>query len=714
MGLSNEKEYGIYNELIKNGYMTIDTHIFTRDNIDNHFNNIINILSDGIETKQVQTMMIHLVFTDNKNVELTIFEYLFNLMMFVLPLEAEDIIDSDKLFWCEDITEDIIAEYINNKFIKKYMKQLPLIEMNQTIDSVFCKFRDIKNFQMYLMNTVNFEDTLDLMNKYPDFNNAVHCNAEDIPIEDVKGYGMKAANTQIEYIINSDHCLRDSFRTGEGINPKQFKEVQANIGSKPNGTGGIFPNIINRSFITGGLATPSDMVIESSIGRQAQILSKKNVGISGNFARLLGLNCMNTSLNNDPDYSCDTKNFLEVFIKDETMLRCYNMRYFRKRINGIDHLLDANKDIGLIGQTLYFRSPMTCNSFVKGKGICYKCYGDLAYINNNINIGKIAAEELSSRFTQRLLSAKHLLESMIRKMQWVGPIFNYLELFVDNLILKSDMDYDGYSILLKNIEMDDEYDNIEYNYHVERFGIVLPDNTVVDIHFADMTDIYLSPEFTAIVLKKMSKIEDEENDIVIPCKGLEDMALFHIEIKNNGLQSTMNEIRKIVNTNTRIATYKNLSELSNAFISTNIKGGIKINAVHFETILANQIRDKYNELEFPDWSIENQNDYIVLSLESSLMKSPYLMSRLLYSKLNKVLITPSTYNITSPSVNDVFAMTNPVKYIKSNPDEISGDNIRDIDDENITNNRKKINPIMIWDNPKDFAKWREKQNKNKI
>ena len=94
----------------------------------------------------------------------------------------------------------------------------------------------------------------------------------------------------------------------------------------------------------------------------------------------------------------------------------YDMRFYRFNEKGIEYLLDAEKDQHLIGQTLLFRSPQTCASAARGNGICYRCYGNLAYANRNINIGQIAAEQLSSIYTQTLLSAKHLLESAIIKM----------------------------------------------------------------------------------------------------------------------------------------------------------------------------------------------------------------------------------------------------------------------------------------------------------
>ena len=58
-------------------------------------------------------------------------------------------------------------------------------------------------------------------------------------------------------------------------------EVSVNIGTKPNGQGGVFPHGIQGSFINGGLKNVEEIIVESSIGRIAQILQKQNVGQSG-------------------------------------------------------------------------------------------------------------------------------------------------------------------------------------------------------------------------------------------------------------------------------------------------------------------------------------------------------------------------------------------------------------------------------------------------
>ena len=113
-------------------------------------------------------------------------------------------------------------------------------------------------------------------------------------------------------------------------------------------------------------------MIESSSGRIAQILSKKNVGTSGSFARILGLNNMDTRLHNSPDFTCNTKNFIKFEVKNKKILERIVDRYYRMTPDGLDRLIEPS-DTFLIGQTILLRSPVTCASAAAGQGICYKC-----------------------------------------------------------------------------------------------------------------------------------------------------------------------------------------------------------------------------------------------------------------------------------------------------------------------------------------------------
>ena len=266
-----KENYWPYKDLVETGYQTIYTKDINQDNINTHFMSVLNILKDGIETPEVQAMKIHVVFQNDTELNLVIFDYVLNLMFWPLCTSVGHPIWDVHVVFFEDITKRNIKEYIDNIFVDKYRKSIPFIVLNRTIDEVLGKFRELRPFQMYLANTLNLEDSIELMNTYQEFNDTVHFNPDGIPIEDVKEAGMEATNKQIKYIKNSNHCLRDNFRTGEAISPKQYKEVAVNIGSKPDGQGSVYAHPIRHSFMNGGLQTPEEITIESSVGRVAQI-----------------------------------------------------------------------------------------------------------------------------------------------------------------------------------------------------------------------------------------------------------------------------------------------------------------------------------------------------------------------------------------------------------------------------------------------------------
>ena len=683
-----------YEDLCNTGHQTIYTKDLNQDNINNHFNSIINILKDGIETPEVQSMMLHVVFENDTDLDLSIFDYAINLMFWQFCTIVHHPIWDVHIVFPEDITKKYIKEYIDNIFIDKYRKKLPFIELNQTIDAVIGKFRDLRQFQMYLANTLNLEDTIDLMNQYPEFNETVHFDTTGIPLEDIKEAGMAATNKQIRYIKNSNHCLRDSFRTGEAISPKQYKEVAVNIGSKPDGQGSVFPHPIKHSFMNGGLQSAEEICIESSVGRVAQILQKTNVGESGAFARQLELNNQDTFLNPDPNYVCDTHNFEEITIENETMLNMYDLRYYRTNPNGIDKKLNAKKDKNLIGQRLFFRSPMTCASAARGHGICYKCYGDLAYAEQEINIGQIAAEGLSSIYTQILLSAKHLLESLVIKMEWTKQFYELFTITFNTIALKENGTYRGYKLIIDDdIKSEEEIDDIEYNYYINSFIVRTPDGEDIKIKTTEADNIYIEPDFYQYIMSVQPEDDNSDESYYVELNMVDLMdfpVLFVVQVRNNELSATMDKIKKLIDNKSIIESYDRNSILKE-FITTNIQGNIKLNAVHFEVLLMNQIRAADDDLDVPDWTIPNA-PYKILTLSKSLSANRSITVRLQSNKVSKALSNPQNRFISKPSMTDIYFMEQPQEYL--DPNMISDEYVPKSDKE-----EGVIQPVS-FDNPK--------------
>lgn len=695
--LNNLDNYYIYTKLAQTQRQTVNVLEIDINNWNQHMDAIVNILKDGIETEYVQNMFITVIFADGVDVDLSIFDYFFNITMWNCIIRAGGQILSKHLFFPENITKGEIKRYIDDNFIDVYRKanfqgattpeEVNKI-LNNMIDGSLHPFSLIDIFSFYLANTINIEDTLDLMNSNPRFNQLMNLDLSNIPIEDVKNEGMKATNEVIDIIMGSDHCLADSFRAQEGVNPKQFKELSISIGSKPDGRGGIFPTIINKSFLNGGVSDIISSFIESSGGRTAQIIAKMNVGSSGHFARLLGLNNRDTILYPDSRYVCDSVNTIRIEIKNEKMLKWYNNRYYRFDPKGMEYKINSKKDKHLIGKTIYLRSPMTCASHARGEGICYRCYGDLAYTNCNINIGQLAAELLSSALTQRLLSAKHLLEAAVMALKWVDIFGNFFEVNYNIINLIEDYDYKGYKLIINpdNIYVESEEDNFDFNEYVTMFQIRTPEGETYDIHTEDFDSLYISNTLNGEIRKFGEAVED---NIEIDMEKLVGLDLFMIYINNNELSKTLELIKSILNKKSITESF-DINGIAQKFIETVIEGGLNTIAIHLELILSNQLRSIHNILDKPDWTIPGE-DYQLITLNDALTNNPSITVSMSYQKLSKVLYNPLSFKKDKPSFLDLLFMEKPQEFIT---------NRNLIDTEYKPKNDKDASNFIIWDNKK--------------
>jgi hypothetical protein len=493
--------------------------------------------------------------------------------------------------------------------------------------------------------------------------------------------GMEATKKQIEYIIAdiSNHCLKPMLQSGQCLNNKQLKEMVSNVGVKPDGLGKIIPAAIIKSYLMNALGTVEAYAVDASASRVAQMLSHENVGKSGDFARILELNCQDTKLYPDARYKCDTKHTITRFIKDQKTLNIYNGRYYRfrkifddSRDDDIDRVINSEEDTWLIGRTIEIYSPMTCASRSRGEGVCYRCYGDLAYTNFNINIGVIATELVSSGYTQRQLSAKHLLEAHVKSLTWNNPINDILEISF-NTIKAYDSDeyndlYHRSNLIINTGDFDyeDENDDIEYNAYITCFYIET-DGVRTEYHTENNDIIYLSSDMNDIIaskLKSMRFYDGEAVDVSIPLYTLTDcdeIFLFHID--NDELSKAVNSAKALLNKKAETSKYTK-DEILAEFCDINLSGGFKVQSVHYEIIIAAQMRDANDKLVYPDWT-QRYAKYMIVPLSKSLSENPSVTTSSQYQKIAQMIWKPITYIKNKAAMNDLYFMIKPQEYIHS-------------------------------------------------
>lgn len=667
--LTHFENYGDYSGLVNTGRIGINTINLNKSNIDTHWSWIYNILVDGIEQDKVHNMVIDITFTDGVQLYLSIFDYFLNLIMWKLPLLAGDQITSRFLFFDDCITQHTIKNYIDH-FIDIHRTDISNYDINNMIDDTIYKFMYIDDFSYYLINTINEKDMIDLMRENKDVYDALHFSTNQFPLEEVKDRAMDVTNKLIAAIQSPDskHCLRDSFRAKEGVNPKQFREFAVNIGTKPDGNGGIFSINLDTNYMQEGVGKGEYYIIDSSAARQAQILNKENVGQSGAFSRKLRLNNMHTKIHPNPNYVCNTKRFLPIYIKDAKMLKKFKNRYFRYNPKGIEYKISAHPEkdnVDLIGKMLYFRSPETCASHARGEGICYRCYGDLAYANADINPGCMASELLSSVLTQRLLSAKHLLETNIKALRWVDEFKDIFTVNWNMIALQEDFNPKKWSIIINtdDIYQDSDYDEFEYNLKINNFEVVSPEGKVILIKTEDSDDLYITPELNKI-LDKVKPIDDQ---YIIDFSDIVGVNLFMVNMTNNGLAATLDLCKSMLDKQAIVKRYKNdIGAFTGAFITAIIDGGLDVDAVHCELLISNQIRRDSDDLREsmlpPEWEYRDE-PYRLVTLDTALKENPSITTSLNYQFIQKQLTWPITFLKNQPGMMDLFFMEKPQEYM---------------------------------------------------
>lgn len=704
-GLVNYQNYGIFVSIPEHRELQINTKDITKNTWSDYFYALHNVLLDGIETDLVQKYKVLITFGNRVSVRLSPVDLWINLIMWRLIIYTDQEIQPKHLIFSKYITKKTLKNFIDEFCIEVNKRNIPNTILNGIISDCLKEISKIDSFSFYLANTFNLEDFYSLMKQNPEFKDLMHPDLDNVPLEDVKAVGNRNADRMIEIMNDTkiynpngrdyEHCLAIPLAIGEGINPKQFREFAIVEGTKPNNEGGIFPHAIKTSFITGGISDPYDYYMDANASRIAQILQKENVGSSGYFARLLGLNNIDTSLNQDPNYDCHTQNYVALDISSEEVLNRVDGRWYRMTPNGVDHIIRSHRCKHLIGKTVLLRSPMTCASAARGQGICFKCYGELAYVNKDINPGRYASEKLSSELTQRLLSAKHLLETVIKKIKWCNEFEEFFEVDSNCITLNSEIVTKGFNLLIDPNYMDSEDNDEEsddedrYSEYVTKVFIKTPSGEEIPIYSETEDKLYISNSLNGIIRKKAVP---DNGRFSIPFSVIQDEALFFIVLHNNDLMNALQDVQDCIN-KVSVTRAKNMTKdaLLNEFIRTILKSNLSIQSVHLEVILMNQIRALDNILEKPHWERPNE-EYQILTMKQALYNSPSVIVSLLTEKLEKMFYSPLTFKKTAPSFVDLFFMEQPQMFI-DNPDMIDGTvEYKDYSaDDGI--NKKLINPV---------------------
>jgi hypothetical protein len=718
-------DYGVFTPLINGQSVVINTADITKETIDDYQNDLKDIFLDYIENPTIQKNKVTFVFDNGMSVNLPTAYALINIIAWGFIVKTNQTIKPKHLFFNK--------KGITNAYIKSYIDKFAIMPVRDMVSdandrmiihnlnrTIYDSLRDLKfvdKFAWYFNNSINMEDFILMYYSCPGFKEIMdrHNNNyyAQFPPEQMNQEALNDMNRLIEYIVDAkkyigrDHCLSDAFRAKEGVKPKQAREMYINIGVKPNGEGGIFPYVVNTSYISGGANNVAFHILESLIARIAQNLSKKNTSRSGHFSRIMILNCAATrkytvpySDKIDPGYDCGTRNFLEYYVEDETALKKIADRWYRIDPMGIEHRLGnvyrvVKENQDLIGKVIYLRSPIKCLSAAHGRGICRKCMGELYNIVPATNIGVYSVTNLTERLTQMMLSAKHLLEAKIDGVTFdtstmtpeeiskyilidEGTIFinpNIPDMKKWHLIIK---DGDIQEEVLASLDDGDDDDNDDFNiedtmnyinvFYLKKQG----SNEVITIKTSNVDNLYLTDWLNDYI--ELKNLADNNEDIDIPVSVLlEDVSpLFNVGIHNDDMSERLESVIKVIDLKANTDSYTAETFLKALSDRLNNIGLDHIMSVHLEIIIMNQIRDKDDIIEMPDWSIPNQQNYQILTLKKAVMTHPSITIAMQSENIARMLYNPLSFRKHKPSPYDLMYMVQPQKFIHNDP-EVNND-----------------------------------------
>jgi hypothetical protein len=534
--------------------------------------------------------------------------------------------------YSEDINVDVIPDVSNINEIEKYYDwcidyfgiQLGntdigevLVDIIDRLNQITCDMTqsfgptfDLHTFIKIAERNKRFAEILYEPDKF------VKENEGNLTAEEIVNHTHDIIDEVQECIINDpDNNFKNFITSGAGINSKQLGQVLGYIGLKPDLKEKIIPRSIDTNFCM-GLRNITDYYINAVGCLKALITVKIQTKNSGYLTRKLQI-LLNDEYISDVD-DCGTKHLLPFTVESKAHLNHINNLYYSKKSNGTKlSKINSDKNKDLIGQTIYLRTPITCAC---NNGICKKCYGDMYKINQNMNVGLIAALTITNMITQTNLSVKHLLQAVV--LNNLHPdLLKYFNIEIDKLSIKDEY-LDKISLAFNR---DISCDNPNGEYEVRTITVIDGDE-IIDIENQILFNI--NPEINELITSDVNKDLDK---YVVKGKKLKDFDyIFNYSVENNSLSGPMLKLKEIIEKNEFIKSH-DAFELFNKIVEILIESKSKTDYIHIGVLIKNLMkvegnRESFTNKEFPEYTLYSVPDAIHYCSNS--ISKPLLFERI--------------------------------------------------------------------------------------
>lgn len=379
---------------------------------------------------------------------------------------------------------------------------------------------------------------------------------------------------------------------------KQMEELYINFSQIPDGKN-IVPVIMNGNGFKAGYNDLDVLYAGSIAARVPDIMNEKYMGPAGYFNRNLMISTYGSL--SKTVWDCGSQNPIKMVMTDKQFRMMDGRMYYTKPEGGVLKIFNAKDDKHLMGETLYFRSPCTCNL---NEDICHVCYGTMALKVGTLVGGFIYTTELmTSRVSQNILSAKHLLKTDAEPITFSEGWEKWFTIDSSSLIPNEGKRFD---IFIK----EDYQDNISETLTLY---IGIGKGQMFPVTIGNYSNIYIPDK--VIDQMKDIMIDDELYHKITSHKVLEQqMGICNITPINNMMNAKFLDIMKLFES--EISRFESVEEVVDRLMEL-LDGNIPIYSVHGELIISKHLRRIDNKLLRPNWCNPGEQ-YQILRLKTAL------------------------------------------------------------------------------------------------
>ena len=623
------------------------------------YQNLWDLCKWGFEYEEVRTRIIHFKIRKSdktKPYSLQMRHFLSNMILWYAfaATDSVDIMDESYIYNFIDKPIEAINDFIDEKYVRQI--EVDSDTMSAIIDEIIFNITAVAKYISIIagggLSVYNICKTaekhpriVEIMTEKP--------NPEWQPSE-IEAFFKERTNELADIIRNSDCDLAPIFKAGKIMSMGQFQEVMVGVGFKPDLDGHVIPYMINHNIFVDGMITPADFLIDAQAARKATIDSKINMKDPGTYAKRVANSAAHVLLRTDYEM-CDSTRTLQYTIIDQQWLTALNGRYYYDDQDGNKmKCVDRFKDQHLIGRTLQFRSPCTCNS--DNGMVCMYCYGKLFSNNQNLaSAGAYAGIVETEPLKQRTLKSKHINQTNSESIAFNEEFNRDFEFISSDIVLKDDTstDQDQYLLIDKIFKEEDSDDNVQY-YCTDYKVVDARSNVIYNVVPDHEIKLYFSDSLKALIKRSKST-----KQLLVAFDDIDATdSIFNVSVSSEDSIDSTARIKALVNTKAATAN-TTIDELCQNMLANKFESDIRIDAVHDEMIIRGLIRKRSDIYSFPDFGpTGDHDDYQILSINDSLFNSASPIDSMRQTNLRKQLLDPRFYTKTEPSSIDPLFATN--------------------------------------------------------